>query len=318
MNLENKILHLCDNTPKNVKERKIINLMKIILIDGETDLDKILVTTPISYHTLEKYIEDKEFFLMYLTLDEFDILKNKVDILKQSKKENIKNLEVSLFKNIIDDIFNTRHKVSDICSNNYIDRKKFNKLMADDEFIKQSIGFELRDKAILRIQETAKIRKSLPSNKVLIEDRYKIFIAKEGLYYIDYIDDKKLTYAAEYICSGANVEMIEKKFDVNISNILFSLSDLRLRDILKPNIYNSLVRCIEIEKCLMSSNIELKMQILTSVINILKQNDYDIDLASNIFGVPKYLFERLIKNVLALPYFDEDIENKIKSKGKAI
>ena len=67
MDLKNKVMHLYEEILSPIKARKIVLLLKYVIIDEETDLEKIKREIPFREETLKKYICDDDLMLNYLS-----------------------------------------------------------------------------------------------------------------------------------------------------------------------------------------------------------------------------------------------------------
>lgn len=312
MDLERKIMGLYNQEIEIVKQRKIINLLKVILVDKETNIDRILPSVPITYKTLKKYVNEKESLLLYLTEDEYKLFNEKIANIIESYERRVQDQELNDMRKVIDDIYNTRHKVTDIYSKNFVPRKKI------DEMLKNNVldiyfGEGTTEKLKLQIQKNKIIREKKARNLFLVEFREDIYFAKDELYYVDQFDYKRLRFASSYLSSGANLDYLIKKFDTNIPSIIMILSDPKLENLLKQNYYQDLVNCINIERLLVDSRVVEKKDFLFSLVLFLQQNNYDKVLAMAYFKTPVFLFDRVLKEILRMPYFDDKIKKSIQS-----
>ena len=319
MKLEEKILNLYKNEYKTSKQQRIIDILKVILVDKETNPDKIVDQTATTLITIKKYVYDKELMSQYLTEDEYEIFKQKVDyILNSKEKKEKKTVEIKMLteeeivKNIIDDIFNTRHKIEEIYKKNYTRTQRIENLIFKTNYLDENFGLGMKEKVKKRLAETGLIRLRKPRNYILIEDRWDVFVANPDTYYLNEIDFKKLKLASSYLCSGANIDYVINKYNINITTVVSVLSDLKLQEILKPNCYENLKRYVSIEKVLINSDLSVKKTLLFNIIHVLNESNYDKQLTQNYFNIPVCLFDKLLNEIMELPYFDEEVKNNIK------
>ena len=311
MDLENKIMRLYNQKLEKVKQRKIVNLLKLVLVDRETDLDKILIKVPITYPTLKKYLNEKEQILCYLTKQQADLFNEKILEIFEIYEKKVENEELSDVRRIIDDIYNTRHKLSDIYSKNFVPRAKFEEIIKSG-YLDIHFGKGTTEKLKDQIQKNRLIREKKPRNMFLIEYREDIYFAKEDLFFLNQFDYKRLKYASSYLSSAANLDYLIKKYDTSIFNIIAILSDLKLENVLKTEHYENLMHCINIEKMLADNRISEKKELLFNVVLFLQQNNFDKEFAMLYFKTPKYLFDRVINEILRMPYFDAEIKKDIQ------
>lgn len=377
MELENKIMKLYNEIKEPVKQRKIITLLKLVLVDNETDLDRLQELTPISLDTLRKYVDDKEGLLKYISEQEIEIFYDRIkplpkttnrklqklirlvmidgetnldkiqktifitvptmkkyannknellnyltdnEIIIFSKKVNdmvelseksveIENLK--LVRNIIDDIFHTRYKLTDICSKNFMQRKTFEEYLNRENYIDSNFGEGTLEMVKAKISENGFARTKVPRDCFIIEDRISIYIARDELLYLNQYDNKKLNFAATYLGSGANLEFVCKKYETNDVVALSILFDKKLKQILKPEHYETLQRYIKIERFLIENNLEEKKNIVFGIINFLELNSFDKELALLYFNLPECLFNKILNEAIKMPYFNDEIKAEL-------
>ena len=312
MNLETKIMRLYNQKIEIVKQRKVINLLKLVLVDKEIDIDKILPKVPITYKTLKKYANEKETLLFYLTEEEYNLFNEKIGKIFDLYEGRIQDQELSDMRRIIDDIYNTRHKLADIYSNNFVPKTKFEEKLSKG-YLDIHFGKGTTENLKNQIQKNKIIREKKPKNMFLVEHREDIYFAKDELYYLDQFDYKRLKFATSYLSSGANLDYLIKKFETPVSSIFTILSDPKLENLLKEKYYKNLVNCIDVEKMLGDNRIIEKRELLVNIVLFLQQNNYDKELAMLYFKTPTYLFDRVLKEILRMPYFNDEIKKDIQT-----
>lgn len=233
---------------------------------------------------------------------------NKRELRRQQRQQE----ELVTIKNVIDDIFNTRYKISDIYRKNYITREKVEDLLFKTDFLDNTYGLGMREKIRNKITENGLVRERKPRNSILIEDRWDVFVANEDVYYLSEIDFRKLQFASSYLCSGADMVYVVKKHETNIPSVIALLSDLKLQTILKPNHYENLKRYINIERILISNELSAKKTLLFNIVHVLNESKYNLDYALNYFDLPINLFKKLLKEIALFPFFDEETRTSVK------
>lgn len=311
MELENKIMKLYNQKFERVKQRKIVKLLKLVLVDKETDLDKILIQIPLTYESVKKYSKEKENLLCYLTEQEYNVFNQKMVEIYEKYENRVMNEHLSDYRRIIDDIYNTRHKLEEIYSKNFVPRAKFDEILRDKE-LDNYFGEGITEKLKIQIQKNRLIREKKPRDMFLIEHREDIYFAKEDLFFLNQFDYKRLKFASSYLASGANLDYLIKKYDTSILNIITVLSDLKLEKVLKKEHYENLKHYLNIEKLLVDNRVNEKKEFLFNVVQFLQQNNFDKEMAEVYFKFPTYLFERILKEILIRPYFNEEIKKDIQ------
>lgn len=313
MELENKIINLYNQKHSNVTDRKIIRLLKIVLVDKEEDIDKIINSVPIAINTIKKYINEKQGILKYLSVEEFEMFEAKVNFIQELKNEKEKKEELKLIGNIIDEIYHTRHKLSDICRSNFFSLTKFQELMLDETFMDKNFGAGTNLKVKNKIEENGLMRLRAPRDHYLVEDRWSVFLTKPEIIHLSKMDFKKLSFASSYICSGADLQYVIEKHQTSISFALNILSDPNLQSILKPEYYENLKVCMYIENNLVNNNLTLKREFFSEVLSFLYENDLDKELAMQYFKIPENLFNRVLQEILKAPYINSETKIEISN-----
>jgi len=325
MELKNKIMELCrehDNKYAKPLMRKKVRLLKITLVDEETDVDKILNFVPIGLETVEKYIKEYELFSSILTREEFLVFKQRIqglmnrDIKKETEiKENESNEkeDIKFLRYLIDDILNTRHSLDYLVAKNYIQNNRFSAILRDDNYLDDNFGVGTKEKIQKKLQENKLIRIRCPRNEYVIEDRYQIKIAKDEIIHLDSINFKKLELATSYIFSNADIEFVSKKHAVSPISLVTWLSSPGLDEIIKPEYYLKIKKNIYVEKLLYEQNIIAKKVFLVEVIEFLENNNFDKEIAMHYFDIPENLFDRVLNEILKLAITNDQTKNEIKN-----
>lgn len=313
MNLETKILELYKKEYSSVKTNKIINLLKVVLVDKEVDINKIEKKVPIVRNTIMKYLSEKTPFLQFLTEEEFKDFERKMNAILAEEKEKLRKEEFTLIAKIIDDIFNTRYKVETICANNFFAHNKFKKILDETNYIDENFGIGVRDKVKAQIQKNGNDRMHVPRNMYLVEDRYNIFIAKKDIISLDEFDFRRLSYASDYLCSGANLEYVAAKRETTISAVIRVLSEEKLKEIIKEEHFNNLKRYLEIETLVLRGDLNKKKEVLFDFVETLYEKDLNKQEVMDKYKLPETLFNKYLLELIKLPYFNTEIKNDAKS-----
>lgn len=325
MELEKKILKMYENKNLSVKGQRIVDILKVLLVDNETDLEKITFKAGTTVKTIEKYIEEKEAIMEFLNEQEFLMLKDRFDLIKKinkknknkgesiSSKESHKQDELVYIKKIINDIFQTRYKIKTICELNYLPVEKVKKLFYETNFLEENFGTGMKQRVKAKIAENGLRHEQIPSDKFLIEDRWDIFVTKPEVLFVNEYDYKKIRFASNYLCSGADMNYVVKKCDSSVPAVLSILSDLKLKELLKPVYYETLKKYINIEKILINNELSAKRTLLINIVHVLDKNNYNLDLVLTYFDLPINLFKKVLEEILIMPNFEEETKSKIKS-----
>ena len=327
MTLEDKIIELNKKEYPLIKDQRIMDLLMVVLVEKETDLNKIVEKTSTTVKTIQKYLEEETAIRKYLTDEDFKIFKTALEGIvaattekrihgKTVHMENINEEtsaeELKIVRNIIDEILHTRHRIDDIFANNYYSKEKFKALLASN-YIDDNFGKGMQYIIKSKIEENGLIRERVPRDKKLIEDRLHIYVANPNLHCLEPNDFKKLSLASDYLCSGANIDLIINKRETNLQSIIANLSSNKLEEILDEKHYENLYYYICIEKALIGNDLAAKENILKDIENSLLKNNFNFELVCAEFNLPYYLYQRLLLEIIKLPHFSDDLKNNIKS-----
>lgn len=96
MSLEEKVMYLYEDILEPEKERKIILLLKYLVIDKETDIDKITNEIGIKKSFVEKIINDDNIMLQYLNEVELKEIRFRMDILLNKNSKLIRFIKIAI------------------------------------------------------------------------------------------------------------------------------------------------------------------------------------------------------------------------------
>ena len=293
--------------------KKVERLIKVVLKDGETDLDVIEKKANIKIATIKKHIDDPSELKIYLKEQELNIFLEKVNQMFYERNNKLYNEELKIVGKIIHDIFNTRHKTGTICSNNFMSKQKFEEQFNTKEYMDKHFPEGTYEKVNSKIAENKSIRLRKPRDYFIIEDEVCVKMAKDSIYYLNQFDNRKLNFVAYYLGTGANLESLIKYFETNIIEALSTLANRKLEEILKPEYYTLLQECLLVENTLIGNNLVNKKQMVTEVVQFLQKNNFDTELAIAYFRIPEYLFNKILVEIIKMPYADMQTKEMIKN-----
>lgn len=288
MQLEEKIMNLYENeTSKNSVQKKVISILKSVIVDKEDNLGVIIYKAHTSPNMFNKLVNDKDLFLKYITKKEYnDFLKLLLPIINKEKTD-----KYNLAKNIITDILESRLKLEDIATKNYVCLNVLNKIITDEKYITQNFGKDVFDKINTRIIEVRNLKKYGPRDKCFIEEAHDLKIVKSEFDYLDDYNFKRLRVVSTYIMYEADIEYVSELLEMPISTIYSYINDIKIKDLIKEEYYNLLQEYIKYEKILISANIKEKRELISLVITNLKNN------VNNLY-IPKGIIKRVIEDNL--------------------
>ena len=304
----NKLEPIIEKTNK-----KLERLIKVVLKDGETSLDAIEKKADIKIKTIKKHVDDPTELKNYLNEQKLKIFLEKLNRMFDERNNQLYNEELKIVTKIIHDIFNTRYRIQTICSMNFLSYRKFEDYYNSKEYMDKHFKEGTFEKVKLKIEENKMLREKRPRDYFIIEDEICVRIAKDDIYYLNQFDNRKLNFAAYYLGTGANLELLIKHFETNEKEVLSTLANAKLESILKPEYYTSLQECLLIENLLIGNNLVQKKQMVLEVVDFLQKNNFDTVLAMAYFRIPEHLFNKILVETIKLPYADMQTKETIKS-----
>ena len=325
MNLKQKVTDLVekyDNDNSRPLVRKPIRLLKVVILDEETDIYKIAEAVPISIETIIKYANGNDLIQNLLSKEGYEVYRKKMyNILKiyQDKinygshltYDNNNSQELDIMRNIIDDIYHTRHDLDFILRENCLQKKRFNEILYDERLLDSNFGIGTQQKVTEKLRENTLIRGRVTKKQYVIEDRFDIMLAKENIYLLEPVEFKKLGYASSYLFSGADADYITQKHQISFLAIIMTLSDNKLEQIIKEEYYAKLKRYIQIEQLFLGNSLSQKKQFILQILDFLTKTDFNKTLAINYFDLPINLFDRIIKEAIKSIYVSDDIKREL-------
>lgn len=292
---------------------KLERLIKVVLVDGETDLDKIEKKAYIKIGTIKKHIEDTRYLEMLLDQEQLTLFVNKVKKMFEDRELQEYETEVRLVRQIINDILDTRYIYADICAKGLSSVKKFEKYLYDEEFMKREFPGVKIEEIKNKIDENYRIRLRKPRDMFIVEDKFCVMITKKDVHYLNQYDMKKLNVASHYIGTGANMKSVLEYFKIELPEALAILSSKKLEQILDEKYYIILKQCLSLENILNGNELDKRKELVIKVANLLEQNNYDTNLVMMYLQIPEPLFNKILDNIVKLPYASDETKQTIKN-----
>lgn len=314
MNLENKIRSLYQNIYfQKIRVKKLITMLKVIVLDKEYDIQNIAKKSNLSVETVKKYLDSKELILEFLNEIEYIEFLRYINLVKNNTKVQRENEKYELCSNLIKDILETRLKIEQICINNNITKNNFDKLMSEEDYLKENFGEDIIPKIKFRIEETSIIRRSVPRDKKIIEEAWDIKVAKEKIHCLDSYKFKVLKVVSKYFENDTNIELVAQQLQMPVEMVYNYLSDIKTKDIIKENYYNDLQRYLELENILMENDLNAKRDLIIQVVNVLKQVEFEASEAALQLNYPISLINKIINQDLMYIIYDKKEIELIRS-----
>ncbi|MBQ9072144.1 MAG: hypothetical protein IJY25_03195 [Bacilli bacterium] len=312
--LEQKIKSLYQSLYfKRVTIQKLVTMLKTIVIDKETDIDKISKKSNISVPTIKKYINSKELLLELLTEDEYNEFIPYRDCINNKKKQQEESEKYEMCKNVINDILETRFKFEEICRRNYITESKFKNLIKEEKYLIENFGKDIINQLKFRISETGIIRESTPRDKKIIEEAWDLKVVKDKIHCLDSYEFRVLQVVSNYLMSGANITFVSQKFEMPEQMVYNYITDPKVKKLIKEDYYNELSKCIYKEDVLRSHDLNAKRDLIRFAVMTLKKSDYNLEETSEICDIPSNLLERILTDDLLFIMYTRDEVEQIRA-----
>ena len=261
--------------------------------------------------TIKNYNEEKNCILQFITEEEFLLFKDIIDnIFELEEKKNQKE-EFLLIAGIIDEILSTRHKLEEICANNFFPCERFKVMLTKTTYIEDNFGVKIKETVKEKISKNGRERLNGPRDMILVQDKEFVLIAKSDKVYLNRVDYKNLEYVCTYLCNDSNLDLVAKKYETNVDAVLLVLSNPQIEEIIKPEHYKNLQRYIEIERFLLNSTLEQKRMYLQEFINVLNEYKFDKEMVLKHYKITETLMNKILLEIIEKPIFNEEIKSEI-------
>ena len=316
MDLKQKIRKLNEN--KYFKTSKIERLLRVLMfvaVYEETNIEVISKYINMSPDLIKKYLSDKDLIMSILDEKEYNelirILKN-IELVSDQEKYKEK---VKITSKIIDDIMNTRYRITEIARRNFLSYTSLKKIIEDKEFLEKNFGENTYEILMKRIDETSKLRDSQnhSANKILIQDKKNLAILRDDVHYLNEYEYRTVDIISTYLFSDCNVDEMAKSSGISYQNVISALNDLSLEHILKEDCYKKVVYLRNIENNFNQIGIQNKKELLINCVNTLINNNYNVRQTANQIRIPYYLLKRIVDQDFVNILYDKEVTQKINN-----
>ena len=303
---------------KRYKDQDIIKLLKLIVLDGEIDLEKITNNMLISQREIEKYLGNENIMREYLTeseYKEFLIYYNKLtNFLVKVKHQDVRNPkedETEIVKKLVSDIMGTRLSKSEILTRNGIGKTLYDRIMNNEALFEKIYGPGFIQILKRRIKLRTIERESVPRNMYIVEEREDLSIVKDGIIYLNEFDFKRMKLASCYVNNDFDIGVVSNKKELSPIAIINSLLSEKNKEVLNFNIYTLIQEFVSLEKLLLTGSISERKKIVSFVIDCLSRNNYDINLVSQDLKLPISLIKNCLKQPFITIFYSKEQVQKI-------
>lgn len=306
---------------KSYRAQDIALILKLIVLDGLTDLNKITSKTFVDQKQVEKYLKNKEIMKEFLTEDEYNefleyynkltnFLELKANLDKNKLSINNKSLTKNtlLISNIVSDIMNTRLSLTQIYINNFISNTTFRKILSNKQLLDSMYGEGFTEILKAKIIQNGNERKTKPRNLYLVEEKNDVLIIKDEAKYLDSVNYRRMKTISCYLSNECDLEFVEQTMNLSKPAILNVLLNKNNQEIMRPEAYEVLCRFAQLERIWLEGTHEERINIVQNIILTLENNNYDIDLVSTELVLPINILKRYLNLNLVRLYYPEQFE----------
>lgn len=322
--LKEKIKHLDEFHPKKTYiDQDVILLLKLIVIDGKTDVKEIASNTYLTQLQVEKHLKNKEKLCKYLTEEEYEEyltyyykltnfisdqrdLKNTKDL--QAKEETKRNERLFIHK-IVTDIMESRLSLDQIAERNYTITTSLKKLLDNISLIDGMYGEGYSKLLREKLVSNGCIRQSVPRNMILIEERNHLMLINPSFIYLNEFDFKRLKMVSHFIFnSNYDLDLTAKELELSPISVHNVLSDPKNAAILKKEIYEQIKRISDIQKLMFEGSIDNRKEFWNLLVDLLEKYNYNFFEVQRELQLPINVLKRCLKDApISLLYSPEKI-----------
>lgn len=321
--LKEAIKHLDEtHSKKSYRDQDVILLLKLIVLDGETDLKKITDKTLLNQSQVERYLRKKEVISNYLTEEEYDeyleYYNNLTNFINDQRNlKNTKNLQAQedadqnkklFIHKIVTDIMESRLSLDQIAEKNYTISTSVNKIIDNISLIDSMYGEGYSNVLKEKLISNGYIRQSVPRNMFLIDERNDLSIINPSFIYLNEFDFRRLKIISHFIFNNYDIDLTAKENQLTPASIINTLLNVKNQVFLKQEVFEYIQKVGNIEKLLLEGDLTTKRALVDNILNTLKRNEYNINLTSNELGMPENVLKRCLKLDILNVFYKEEVE----------
>ena len=309
--LKEKVLHLDEFHPKKTyTDQDVILLLKLIVVDGKTDVKEITSKTYLTQLQVEKHLKNKDILCKYLTEEEYNEyltyynnltnfisdqrdLKNIKDLQEQVLADNNKKI---LINNVITDIMESRLSLNQIAEKNYTVVSTLKKILDDVLLIDRMYGEGYSKMLREKILANGYVRQSVPRNMILIEEKKDLTIVKPSFIYLNEYDFKRLKTVSNFIFNNYDLDLTAKQLELSYVSVFNVLSDPKNKNILKEDVYEFIKKITDVQKLMFEGTLDKKKEFWTLVVELLEKYNYNYFEVENEIQLPVNVIKRCLKD----------------------
>lgn len=303
-------------TKDNDKEI-ITNVVNLFL--EEKNMEEISEITGVSVEIIDIILRKRDWVVKVSSEEKWE--KIKILLKQQSAKEKEKEYE-RLMDNIIALILNSLYTYEQIAEYSFITSAQLSDMLNNTEYIEKYYGKHILDK----INETLQKRRNLPQERidgsviVLRAPEYRM-IVKSDVIAVDSYTLNLINKVLLFLDYEGNTEQVAMNSEYAIKDIVASLNDVRLKDLLFEHVYEKVQNLLEIDSILTQNRIQERNKLIKTVIEIVLYEDGDLDKIEEDLKYPEHVIRRILshpyvsiyccKNNIEIPVLKRENEGQI-------
>lgn len=297
---------------KDENTRKLVSLLKHIVLN----IDELSNKANLSLVEIDKLINDKNYMLRNLSIDEYAVILNNYNSVFSKAKAKQKKLIFT--SRAIDYIMNSRYQPIDISIHIGAPYYFVKEIIEDKNYLDENFGEGTRSKLKAKIKENGLMRMKAIRGENKIENKWHILYLKDDIYSLDSITFRILNLTSEYLQTEANIDYLSKKYGYSYQTIISTISSSNLENILKPEYYKRLRELLGFEKQFNTESVVSNIKLLDKVITMLESNGYNIDETVEKTHMPYFMLKRLLNQNKIIALYGNDIYEKISNMFRGI
>lgn len=284
-----------DNSANMEFDRELLQVIVKLFIN-HTDYDTIAKKTGESVEFIKKVLDDKDKILDCFDKDIWKLITIRRQELQPVEKarEKMRAYKQTML-NLIYYMSNSLYNYEEIAKRIFVGEKMIPDMLANEDYIRTEFG----DGVVDLLQKSIEIRKTLPINRkdmfIVRDPEYRCLIYPDVFNVTNYQFSllQKVAYFFQY---NGDMKRIAKDHGYHINELVASLNDDCLKDILLPNVYEKLKSLLNIESILTQNRIGDCRELITSVVQDVYRFPNDIEKLQEVVGYPIAVIQRILKH----------------------
>ena len=279
----------------NIENQELIQAIVKLFIHND-NYEEIARKTGESVEFIKKVLDDKDQILDCFDRDIWKLITIRRQELQPIEKENRK---AQAYKQTMTDLIyymlNSLYNYREIADRIYVSLFIMQSMISNEDYIRHEYGDSVWDS----LQNSIKIRNRLPVNRknmfIVKDPKYRCLIYPDIFNVTNYQFSllQKVAYFFQY---NGDMKRMAKDYGYHINELVASLHDDCLKDMLKPDVYEKLKSLLNVESILIQNRIEDCRKLITSVIGAVYNIPNDIEKLEEVTGYSIAVIQRILNH----------------------